>query len=43
MQNYRNYYKKTKTNEKLLKVRGFGAVKVEKYGEEIVRILKGQI
>lgn len=34
--------KKPKTKEDLLKVKGFGAVKVEKYGEEILGILNGK-
>lgn len=35
--------KNPKTKEELLKVSGFGAVKVEKYGEDILRILAERI
>lgn len=34
--------KNPKTKEELLKISGFGIVKVEKYGEDILRILAGQ-
>ena len=33
--------KNPQTKEELLQISGFGNVKVEKYGEEIVGILKG--
>ena len=35
--------KNPKTKEELLKVSGFGAVKVEKYGEDILKILANRI
>ncbi|MEG2290855.1 MAG: NERD domain-containing protein [Clostridium sp.] len=34
---------KPRTKEELLKVRGFGPAKVEKYGDEILRIISGDI
>ncbi|MEG0611636.1 MAG: NERD domain-containing protein [Clostridium sp.] len=34
---------KPRTKEELLKVRGFGPVKVEKYGDEILKIIGGDI
>ena len=34
--------KKPSSNEELLKCQGFGKVKVEKYGEEILRIVSGE-
>lgn len=34
---------KPKTKEELIKVKGFGPVKVKKYGEEILGILKGEM